>query len=664
MVRVFIRDRDPALCRHRLIRRGILPSLDRELEFIRRCPGTAVQYLLYLHFALSGSCIGVCDLLCLDQRTAFLCDELPVSFVFYLDRYLMLDLVVGDSTDVSLGLLHDIGIGPGLRELDLSEALCMVRVFIRDRDPALCRHRCAICRWDREGERIRRCPGTALQYLLYLHLALSGSCIGIIHRSSLKIFWDRTLITSMCSLCIANRNSSFCYCILCTCRQIKDFIIITCLKSHSCFSVCYNCICSSITVKLCMITLCKCTAARRSKRNRKCELLTLISSTCDFLLDFQGTFLFFNSICKVADLIDLVVALAGIRNFCPISEGAAFWNDKAYFSGAAVWSFYLDIDISSIISNAFIVIFFRHYFFDHIIEFFCSSFRNIRMCVLKLVEFELSIFAGGKSLHWPCILSHFPLPIAFVKFEWKSHRTEFRIILFLLILIDNLFLSGKFKVTFSSIMAIMTIEMPLCAGIHSTTCQNPASSVTLSYPIRKGRQKQTWSIIQIERVCLVCIKENVIENNLIYFSVLSTGAIVSIVSSTSGFINFDSWFVVHVDRKFTDHYVLTRNIKYYTLFGKLIDDPAGFLYFSHCICTINIDCLSIRELPRINCFDICSEYRPHKRLCSHFSRSLLPGADHWIYISFNFFMRQVVFCQFRQTLDFFRRIRTIKYWIF
>ena len=104
----------------------------------------------------------------------------------------MLDLVVGDSANISLGLLHDIGIGPGLREPDLSEALYMVRVFIRDRDTALCRHRLIrrgiLSSLDRELKCICRCPGTAVQYLLYLHLALSGSCIGIIHRSySLRI---------------------------------------------------------------------------------------------------------------------------------------------------------------------------------------------------------------------------------------------------------------------------------------------------------------------------------------------------------------------------------------------------------------------------------------------------------------------------------------------
>ena len=101
----------------------------------------------------------------------------------------MLSFVIADSAEASLCLLHDIGVCSLLRERDLSEALGLIIVRLHDRDFTLFRHRlvrrgiCSLA--DRERERIIIRPVSAVQYLLYLHLAFPSRRIGVRDRLGL-----------------------------------------------------------------------------------------------------------------------------------------------------------------------------------------------------------------------------------------------------------------------------------------------------------------------------------------------------------------------------------------------------------------------------------------------------------------------------------------------
>ena len=80
---------------------------------------------------------------------------------------------------------------------------------------------------------------------------------------------------------------------------------------------------------------------------------------------------------------------------------------------------------------------------------------------LKPVAFETAFIVGLYSLHGFCVRGDLSLRIAFVKREAEGQGTEFGVILFLLVLVDDLFLSGKSEVSLGLVVTAMAVEMPL-----------------------------------------------------------------------------------------------------------------------------------------------------------------------------------------------------------
>ena len=118
----------------------------------------------------------------------------------------------------------------------------------------------------------------------------------------------------------------------------------------------------------------------------------------------------------------------------------------------------------------------------------------------------------------------------------------------------------------------------------------------------------------MQRLCFIRIKENVAENNFIYFSVFGAGTVVPVVCSTAGGIDLLPLVIVHIYCELADRNFLSGKVEYNALIGELVDDPAAFFDLIYSIRTVNIDRLSVRDLCRIDRFDICLQLRSHERL--------------------------------------------------
>ncbi len=168
--------------------RRIAHRRNRELKAVVRRPGASVQSLPDLHFAFAGCAVIIRERSSLHQRTVGVGHQMALAVIHNLDGHGFGIIRIGNAFDgLAMMRFNDVPcVGAGFSKCHGAEAFRIVRgilrhihLVVRKRGSLIIRRR------NCELEAVARCPVTADQGLLNLHLARSGLAVIVRERSGL-----------------------------------------------------------------------------------------------------------------------------------------------------------------------------------------------------------------------------------------------------------------------------------------------------------------------------------------------------------------------------------------------------------------------------------------------------------------------------------------------